>query len=215
MRHFKVKEVRPNIFHFSFKDPIKMCLTLLRFQEYFESSFKQIRNKKFTLIQYIELYIKKTRPKDDFIFTYVNDWSGFNFPSNIFYNAIEDNKNDLHEYEIELLKAIDECKERAGNNFYIIGSSNCETTLKHEIAHGFWYLNKDYKKEMKDLLKSLSKEDKSKFFKILKDMKYCKEVLEDETQAYLSTGLVSELKDVVDKKMELKFKKVFNKYYIK
>ena len=210
-KNFQIKEVKPKIFHLLFKDRVKMCLSLIRFAEFFESPFKEIKNKKFSLVKYIEIYIKKTK-NSNLHFTYPGDWSGFNFPSDVFFEAVKVN-NDLNEYETEVLKAINELKKKE-DEFYIIASSSQDSVLKHEIAHGFWYINQEYKNEMKNLLKTLTKNEKKLFFKKLKSIGYCNEVIEDETQAYLSTGLSERLINIVDKKIELKFKKVFKKYYL-
>ena len=44
-RKFEIKEIKPRIFHFHFKDSVTSSLHFLRFEEIYESSFKEIRNK--------------------------------------------------------------------------------------------------------------------------------------------------------------------------
>lgn len=214
MRHFNIEEVKPNIFHFLFKDSRKMSLHFVRFEELYESNLKGIRNSKFTLVQFIEEYSKKYS-KDKHTFTYMNDWGGFNVPDYIFDLALSlGHYKDFTEYDNEMISAVQECKDKSQyNKIYIIGSCGKNGYLRHEIAHGMWYTNAAYKKEMSDLILTLDKTKKKNFYKALTDLKYCKEVLPDEAQAYLSTGLCEELYNIFDKSIEKKFKKIFNKYY--
>jgi hypothetical protein len=61
--------------------------------------------------------------------------------------------------------------------------------LSHEIAHGLFYLNHEYKKEMKKLVKDLGPSIRKTVNEGLKKLGYTPKVYVDETQAYMSTGL--------------------------
>jgi hypothetical protein len=52
----------------------------MRAQEYYESPFKQIKGKEFTIIKFMELYSKRFGEN---AFTYTTDWAGFNIPSKV------------------------------------------------------------------------------------------------------------------------------------
>ena len=206
--NFEVKEVKPRIFHFKFKDSWKMAISFFRYQEKFESPNKQVRDGNLTFIQLLELYSKKYGDGD---FTYCEDWGGFNVPSHIFENVLENQYKDFHEYDHEMIKAYKYCKSLVDGKFYIIGSESKEYFL-HELAHGLFYTNEEYKKEMLNLIKSIDSDKRKKFFKVLKDEQYHKNVFEDEMQAYLATGLLDSMKNIVLKKHILEFKNIFGRY---
>ena len=89
--------------------------------------------------------------------------------------------------------------------------------MKHEVAHAFYYLNKVYKKEMDKLIRVLPKRMKDRIKKELLKIGYCKRVVKDEIQAYLSTeireGMISVIDYTINYKKIKKFQKTFNKYY--
>jgi len=94
-------------------------------------------------------------------------------------------------------------------------------TTKHEIAHGLFYLNKDYKKEMKKLVSELPSDAYGAIKQELKNLGYCSSVYVDECQAYFATGLTEEMKTalgITDNRMDSNFDyskqfvRVFKKY---
>jgi hypothetical protein len=83
-----------------------------------------------------------------------------------------------------------ECQAKAnGEKFYIIGVVRGNKALSHEIAHGLFYLNSQYKKETKHLVKALSDDMRKTINEALKNLGYTPKVYVDETQAYMATGL--------------------------
>ena len=97
--------------------------------------------------------------------------------------------------------------------FYIIGTYD-DITVDHEVAHGFYYLNNEYKKEMDDLISSYK--HRRKIQNCLREMGYCEDVINDEIQAYLSTSTKKQLIKCIGCKEDIvvpkTFKKVFKKY---
>jgi hypothetical protein len=100
--------------------------------------------------------------------------------------------------------------------FYIIGAVGNGSTLRHEIAHGFFYTTPEYKKEMTALVKALPADVRKCINNTLKKMGYTPKVWVDETQAYMATGLYVEESPKFDEKLKKNrgaFIKVFKKYY--
>ncbi len=223
---YTLTEIKPNIFHLSFgKDKFALAMAFLRAQEFYESPNPQFKGTKFRILDFIEWYSKN---QNDFnSFTYADDWAGFNVPSWVLdklYFGIGDLDINKYDYLMEQIyynmkwKLRDESLK--GTPFYLIGSSEGDKeTLKHEIAHGFYYLNPEYKQEMQNLISEIPENIKKKIVDWLSENMYHEDVFDDEIQAYFSTGLVSELKRNY-KPYEIhpitkQFKKVFEKYYNK
>ena len=123
-------------------------------------------------------------------FSYGSDWSGFNIPVKV----IKECYNKLNKTETPYDKKMDEIlsflnTKIESNKGYLIGcgSTNCDT-FKHEVCHGLYYTNKDYKKQMDALTKGLPKKYYDKFKENILKMGYASKVVNDEIQAYLQYG---------------------------
>lgn len=189
---FNIKEVKPGIFLFEFSNCEEMCMHFLRYQEYYESSSPKFRGKKFTIEAFKKWYSKKYGLGS---FTYVIDWSGFNLPGHIIKEVHDLGIDDHNKYDSEMWKAWNECNTKSisdnRNKFYIIGTTKNSSALNHEVAHGYFYLYSEYKKEMTKLVKSLDPLIRKKFNTALKKLGYTPKVYIDETQAYMATGVNS------------------------
>jgi hypothetical protein len=86
--------------------------------------------------------------------------------------------------------------------------------MDHEIAHGLYYTNKDYQVEVKNLISKIKPTHYEKLRKKLIKMGYVddKKIIDDEIQAFMSTGLYNGLETKELKKYEKEFIKNFKKY---
>jgi hypothetical protein len=166
-----------NLYLVEFKKHSDLCYTFLRFQEYYESP--EFKNKVFTLKEYKKWY---NEDRDQDRFTYCEDWAGFNIPDYVLEPFIGNLFNPLSKLEKSFLDAFKDLPKP----FYIIGVSEkamkVETKL-HELAHGLWYLNKNYRKRVIDIINKIPKSEIKKIHKELKRMGYHKDVFDDETHA--------------------------------
>jgi len=80
-------------------------------------------------------------------------------------------------------------------NFYLIGTvKGDDRALDHELAHAFFWKDEEYRNDMISLVNSIPNKDE--LLRILKEERgYGKDVLFDEAQAFLSTGLITEISD--------------------
>lgn len=213
---YSIKSVYPGIYLIKFKDDYNMAMHCLRYQEFYESPNSKFKGKSFTIFDYMEWYFKKVG-----CFTYPQDWAGFNFPAHIVKDVIEKGIPDKNKYDEEISNIYNYCRSlHSSDNFYMIFSLDGQTT-KHEIAHGLFYLNKDYKKEMKKLVSELPSDAYGAIKQELKNLGYCSSVYVDECQAYFATGLTEEMKTalgITDNRMDSNFDyskqfvRVFKKY---
>jgi len=216
----KIKEVKPNVYLFTFPNQFEMCFTFFRMQEFYESPIEEIKGNYFSLETAISEYAyQEFSDKKKEKFTYLSDWNGFNIPGDAFIDFYEKFglKVDLTEREKELfLLAHPKIKELEDKTeCYIIGCvEGDEDVIKHEVAHAFYYLNPKYKKKMLSLINDtipMVKEAKEH----LLDIGYCEAVLDDEIQAYFSTGIRKKMisKESMERKYLTKFRKIFKEYY--
>lgn len=206
---FELTKVIPGVYLLAFQDRMELSAHFMRYQEYYESPDERIVGKPFQLMNYMKIYASKNKLKH---FTYFNDWSGFNLPLSSLekcYDSISD-KNDYDHFMKQIAEFIRrDCGDSAA---YLIGTRIGETTtINHEIAHGLYFVNEDYKLEMYELVEKLPKEIRTHLNKTLKQMGYNSNVFVDEIQAYLSTGLYKKMK--VDLKYRRPFINTFKKYH--
>ena len=213
-----VKEVAPRIYCAIIDDDYDRAMLFCRYQEYYESPYKKFRGKKFTWMEYMRFYKDAWKKRT---FTYPEDWSGYNIPSNIldggvdaFYKETEYDEvmNDIYFY-----CAIDSQNKNDGErcDWYLIGASSKDVkTMDHEIAHGLYFTNKVYKKMVDTLIKNIKPTHYDKLKKKLIKMGYVddKKIIDDEIQAFMSTGLYNGLDTKELKVYEKDFKSNFRKF---
>lgn len=183
----RVNEIIKNIYHIRASTQHELTSLFVRFQEHYESPF--FRGKYFTLAEFKKWYIKNSEGgKKNGKFTYYDDWAGFNIPSYVLEPFYQKKFDPLSSQEKWLLKTFE--KERH-HRFYLIGTFGRKKPrlLKHEVAHGLFYTDSAYRKEMCALLKQLTKEDKKTIHHYLKcTAGYHPQVFDDETHAHVLAG---------------------------
>lgn len=180
------KEMWPHIVHFQFDTQYEMASTFVRLQEFYESPFDNIRGQVFSMDQFMDTYATANGG----VFSYFEDWAGFNVPGNVVVDFFSRFSHCLREKEIKLFMEVNHLPR--DGSFYIIGTYISEDkkkcAIEHEMAHAFYYLQKDYRKDVTRMYKRLPTLLQAKISTKLKEMGYTEAVIPDETQAYLSTG---------------------------
>jgi hypothetical protein len=155
------------------------------------------------------------------VFTYPDDWAGYNIPSNVVEKANnifnKDTEYDQIMNDIYFHCAIDSQNKNDGTrrDWYLIGASSKDKgTLNHEIAHGLYYTNKEYKKNVTNLVENIKQNHYEKLKKKLVKMGYVndKKIIDDEIHAFMSTGLYNGLDTKELKIYEKGFKSNFKKF---
>ena len=208
----KIKEIYKGLYLFTFPNQFELTSHFFRLQEFYESPIKQVKGKYFSYEDAITYYAY--HDKDEPQFTYFEDWAGFNVPGHIVDKFVSIFQDTITDKELTLLDSIPDDYKK----YYVIGvEEGEEDTMKHEIAHGLYYLNRKYRKEMNELYDKLPNSIKESVKKELLRIGYCKQVVKDETQAYLSTGIREGMISLLNRILYInkirKFKKIFKKYY--
>lgn len=217
----EIREIAPNIFGVVIKDRYQRGMLFCRYQEFYESPYKEIRGKYFTLEQYMDLYRTKNKKHS---FTYPIDWSGYNIPSQTLWKALDMfKKSGCQEYDEVMSFIINFCenytlkfnKSRV-KRWYLLGADSFRSsTMDHEISHGLYYINKEYRKNCNSLISEIKKGDFNKMKKQLIKIGYADDskIINDEIQAYMSTGLISVFDIKSLEKYTKEFEKNFKSYY--
>jgi hypothetical protein len=188
-------KVADRIYAVVIEDDYLRGMVFMRCQEFYESSSPEFQGQKFTWNRYMDWY-KTDGPgagKDEF--TYGADWAGFNLPSESIEKCMSD-IDDPNEYDHCMESIVEAIRSQESSNFYLLGVESLDlnsSVLDHEMAHGFWYTDPEYKSSMFNLIKSCDQESIQKLKDIIIAYGYTESVLPDEVQAYLSTGLASKM----------------------
>jgi hypothetical protein len=214
----KVKEIKPFIYCVEIDDDYDRAMLFCRYQEFYESQYKKFRGKPFTWMEYMRHYKNAWKKR---VFTYPDDWSGYNIPCNAIQKAnhlfCKDTEYDHIMNDIYFYCANDAMEKNDGtrHDWYLIGASSKDKgTTNHEIAHGLYFTNKEYKKNVTNLIKNIKPIHYEKLKKKLIKMGYVddKKIIDDEIQAFMSTGLYNGMDTKELKVYEKEFRKNFKKY---
>jgi hypothetical protein len=181
----------------------ELGLTFMRFQEHYESTNPDFRDHIFTLGQLKRWYSESYGANN-----YHTTWVGFNFPSKV---LIPFKQGLFDPLTVEEQRLLDLFKYRS-DDFYIIGAQS-NATLRHELSHALYASNPKYRDEINKFL------DKNKLkikhtTKYILDKGYCKEVLYDEIQAYITDNDDNEIINNTCPSVIAGVNKIFNKYNI-
>lgn len=149
MTRFTLSRPYQGVFHVQFPNSpgllgdVDMAFHFLRYQEHYESP--GFKGTVFTWAAYVVWY-KKVRGE----FSYPWDWGGYNFPGSILTPFRQGAFDPLTSREQALLAALKD----VGPQDYVIGTYEGDTEgLAHELAHAFWFLDGDYQREVRGILK--------------------------------------------------------------
>ena len=185
---YNIKEVEPNIYAVIIPDNYHRPMLFCRVQEYYESPNPKFRGKNFSIWDFIEWYSRQKRDA----FTYAFDWGGFNIPLNVAESCYSKllKKGEFTPYDKEMNYIVKTIRGMVGNGkAYIIGAADMEGwTFKHEVCHGLYYTNKEYKQSVDEITETIEWQDYLKFENNLLKMGYTAAVIPDEIQAYLNFG---------------------------
>lgn len=207
---YKIKEIHPDIIAVVIPDNYERAMMFFRVQEFYESPKKEFKDNKFSVWDYFKWYSEKW---GEGCFSYPKDYVGYNLPLVVAKKCYQTN-NPETPYDLEMIKIIDSLFEN-GRKKYLIGVDDLKnSTFNHELAHGLYYTNIDYKNEMDSAVGRISKSNIRKFKKNLKNLGYCSSVFKDEVQAYMATEINKKITNGITskKKLHLLFKAIFKKY---
>lgn len=210
---YRFYEVKSGIFLIEVDGNEDLGHMFLRAQEFYESVNPKIQGHKFTFEQYKTWYESQS---EDGTFSYGEDWIGFNLPSHAI-EACYTINTERTMYDERFLNFSNLCsvmsQAQGMDSYYLLGVRKGDTqTLDHELAHGLFTVNKDYRQETQMHIALMSDEKKNYLYNWLTKKGYAASVHNDEIQAFLSTGLHSTMDaQWLSKDVEV-FRKIFERY---
>jgi hypothetical protein len=186
----QMKEVAPGIVHLNLPGQYLLCSMFMRFQEHYESP--EFKGKIFSHDAFKAWY-RTSREHGEF--SYYFDWAGFNIPSYVIEPFRQGRFDPLNNNEKAFLDRI----SAYSGKFYVIGTSgvNDSDTLRHEIAHGLYYTNDEYRQKAD---KILDKIDTTPIERYLERIGYHPDSWRDECHAYLGDSLKGLAAEGIDTK---------------
>ncbi len=213
----KLEEILMGLYHVNFSTQRELAETFLRFSEHNESV--EFKGKVFTLDEFKEWYTHNSiNGRKTGRFTYYEDWDGFNMPSSALRPFYQGKFDPLSKMEENLLQAF---KDKRNQRFYIIGTCGSRNfaLLRHEIAHGLYFLSPEYRREVLEVIGLMSTGDRETIENFLRSRNYHPSVFEDEIQAYLldrrclgRNGIRGEGFAIAGRQIKKIFKKYREKY---
>lgn len=205
----KLIEILPNIYYIVFNNENSLGYSFCRLQEYYEGPVH--KNTIFTLKEYKKWY-KSTKIHNKF--TYCTDWVGFNIPDYIFQPFIDGKFDPLSKKEQWLIGQVRNIKKP----FYVIGLnkkiSYWESCLYHEVAHGLFYTNSDYKIDMLKLVDNIPNDKFELLTQYISELGYHESVIKDEIQAYAIDKDINRVKLIIeDLNLLNEFLTTYKKYF--
>lgn len=207
-------EMYPKIYALVIKNNRLRARVFMRYQEFYESDSDSFRGKGFKWYDYVKHYKEKT--KKDY-FSYHEDWAGYNIPCTSIESCIAVIP-DINYYDLIMFSVVDTIRKKiGGDNYYLIGidqsTGEDPSLIYHEVAHGLWFVNPIYKNKQLKNIERLSPNVRNSVSKKITGMGYGENVVDDEIQAYLSTGVgdnMTRIKDI--KQAQIPFKETFDSY---
>ena len=208
----KIKEVAEGILHVSARTQYELASTFLRVQEYYESPYGQIRGQYFDHEQYMDIcaYGEKRSVANRVVFSYLEDWNGFNVPGHVFEEwASLFAEHYLWDKEKELIERVFE--KQNTTKFYVIGTNDEGHVgdFDHELSHAWYYLSDEYKEMMTKKISRLSKTAYKQLKENIMNDGYDSGVVDDEMVAYLATNTMTETADMFGK-VRIPWTKIYN-----
>lgn len=175
----EIELICPNIYHIKILDRKERASAMIRFQEHYESPYPDIRGQIFTLGQVLSKGSRSAKGANTYCGGNIldSDWSGYNWPSYILDPFVRGLFDPLTPHEQDIVNTF----KRNTSRFYVICTDG-EAALEHEIMHGLFYTQLDYKRKVSKILSKVKLDPLKKY---LKSIGYDDSVMLDECQAYL------------------------------
>ena len=194
----QVKIPVPGVILITNYSQFELAYAFMRLQEFYEHRVLERQGKYYTLDEVIESY-RKEGPSGKF--SYLEDWAGFNVPSNVVDKFVKMYSHDFTEREAELFDTIERVLEQEPNarhngKYYVIGT--CSALYEdHELCHAMWYLYPEFRKASQKIIKRFSNAQRDAVYNMLSDMGYAENVFDDEFNAYVSTSDMYYIRETV------------------
>lgn len=177
------------VIHLRFDCQRAITHAMVRIGEFYESPYADIRNKKFTVEQFLKRYAD-VYPEA----CYFDDWNGYNVPGHVVRSFFT--MQDF--FSLDEMAILEVVQSRpADEDFYLIATwQDCD--FEHELAHAFFALDHVYELDVHDLIAAMRLLHPDLLMRIenwLLAGGYCRAVLNDEINGHVATSTVADWVD--------------------
>jgi len=180
---FTFKRLRDRLYELRFEDRYEMCMTFLRYQEFYESP--RYEGRKFTLAEYMSWYAKAQSQVGTF--SYPEDWGGFNIPADTIKKVQALGISDPNHYDA-LMGSLYTIISAQCDDAYLIGVTHDARIDMHETTHAMYHIDREYRNGCKGILNEADPELINALKQVLFKRGYTEVTALDEVQTYLTTG---------------------------
>jgi|SRR6478735_637575 len=180
---FSFKKLRKQLYELRFDNAHEMCMTFLRYQEFYESP--RFEGRRFTIAEFMSWYARFQN--DSGVFSYPQDWGGFNLPVRIISQVQEMGIDDPNHYD-DLMSFIYSIITAECDDAYLIGLEKGGTLDRHEMTHAMFHIDVLYRQHVLYALENVQNDLVKELKAILLDNGYAESTALDEVNAYVTTG---------------------------
>ncbi len=180
---FSFRKLRKRLYELRFDSTHEMCMTFLRYQEFYESP--RFEGRKFTIAEFMSWYVKDQSKTGTF--SYPQDWAGFNLPVRVIAQVRSLGIDDPNHYD-DLMSFIYSTIVAECDDAYLIGLEKSGTLDRHEMTHAMFHIDGAYQQQVLHALEHVQKDLVEELKAILLDNGYAESTATDEVNAYVTTG---------------------------
>lgn len=206
----KLTRIQPDIFHIE-AAPYPLAMMFWRATEFKESP--KFAGTVRPLTEYMEWY---AGAYGEGVFTYPEDWHGFNIELQDL-RDVDAKIPDLNHHDVAMRRVREQIEAQcvATGKVSIIGTRpGDDATFQHEMAHAFYAVRPEYKARARELITEIAPTQYVKIKRAIEKLGYHGDAVDDELQAYASTGLDEDLVGKISKKTCQKFEAHFKQWSI-
>ena len=178
---FKFSRLREGVYELRFNSQYDMCMTFMRYQEFYESP--RYHDRKFTWAEFMAWYTREQ--SKDGTFSYMSDWGGFNIPVEVVGQVISMGIDDPNHYDM-LMMSIYKIITAECDRAYLIGVVDGGGLDRHEMTHAMYYLDDEYARKCQVVMIETDPDLIQGLREVLFAKGYTEKTLYDEIQAYLT-----------------------------
>lgn len=184
-----ITKLRDGVYVLRMDNTFDLAMTCLRVSEWNESPNPRFHHQKFTIAEYIAWYAKTQSKTNEF--SYPEDWTGWNIPIDEIKKVYDAGVPDFNHYDALMLGIYGLVSSQEEGKAYVIAvpTDTPDTELdEHELTHAMYCLDEEYQAKCKAIMAEAPEKLVAKLREELNDGGYAMSVVDDEIQAYLTTG---------------------------
>jgi hypothetical protein len=186
-------KIRDRVYCLKFDNQYELCMTFLRYEEFYESPNLKFQGHSFTIAEYMSWYTRTYGSGKNFY--YPSDWGGFNIPVEIINKVRSAGISDPNHYD-SFMWGIYGFINGCDPGSYLIGITDVCQLREHELTHAMYYIDDEYRAATTHIFDRTPIELITALSDALLNEGYAPITVMDEIQAYITTGESDMFQDI-------------------